>query len=336
MYRNPSYVSAFVPTYILANMAKARIEQEQTFMIDTPQIFLHNDKPSDVGIGDRYIYDCKDTPCNQPTLVRFEGEPPTNDVIVDHVYDYIGICREYLKVVLKWQPRNPPNYDAEYLVYVNQGTKYNNSGSMSGDFFFGSGDGENFINFGLSKDAIGHEMGHEIASRVGISFLRSAEPATIAEHYGDVFSVAIKQHVTGQTEGEMDWLIGSDIMTPKLSGNALRSMKAPGTAYDNDVMGKDPQFDHIRNFYDGSRDDFGKYINTGILNKAFYLVAMGIGINMAVQIWYYALQRLWEAVNLNDFADVISLSSQILAKKGEVSKEAPQIVRSAFKEVGLF
>ena len=57
---------------------------------------------------------------------------------------------------------------------------------------------------------------------------------------------------------------------------------------------------------------------------------------MAVQIWYYALQRLWEAVNLNDFADVISLSSQILAKKGEVSKEAPQIVRSAFKEVGLF
>ena len=36
-------------------------------------------------------------------------------------------------------------------------------------------------------------------------------------------------------------LIGAGLLAPRVTGTALRSMKAPGTAYDDDVLGKDPQ-----------------------------------------------------------------------------------------------
>ncbi|MGB9940931.1 M4 family metallopeptidase [Methanosarcina sp.] len=43
----------------------------------------------------------------------------------------------------------------------------------------------------------------------------------------------------GVTADDADWLIGDEIMGPKLYGEALRCMAAPGTAYDNELMGKD-------------------------------------------------------------------------------------------------
>ena len=40
----------------------------------------------------------------------------------------------------------------------------------------------------------------------------------------------------------------SEIFTPQRKGDALRSMKAPGTAYNNKDFGKDPQPDHMERF----------------------------------------------------------------------------------------
>ena len=57
----------------------------------------------------------------------------------------------------------------------------------------------------------------------------------------DVFGSLVKQYTLGQTAAEADWLIGAGLLAPAVNGMALRSMKAPGTAYDDDVLGKDPQ-----------------------------------------------------------------------------------------------
>ena len=54
---------------------------------------------------------------------------------------------------------------------------------------------------------------------------------------------------------------------------ALRSMRAPGTAYDDDVLGRDPQPDHLRDYVETSDDNGGVHINSGIPNHAFYLAA---------------------------------------------------------------
>jgi Zn-dependent metalloprotease len=47
-------------------------------------------------------------------------------------------------------------------------------------------------------------------------------------------------------------------------------MKAPGTAYDDPTLGKDPQPAHMKNIYKGTADHGGVHINSGIPNHAFF------------------------------------------------------------------
>jgi Zn-dependent metalloprotease len=124
-------------------------------------------------------------------------------------------------------------------------------------------------------------------------------------------------------------------MGPALFGEALRSMKAPGTAYDNPLMGKDPQPDHMSKYYAGPADNQGVHINSGIPNRAFYLVAMDIGTECAAQVWYHGMQNLWATANFADAVDVLVQSSRILTKGGVTPKGTPQAVRQAFHAVGL-
>lgn len=124
-------------------------------------------------------------------------------------------------------------------------------------------------------------------------------------------------------------------MGPELFGEALRSMKAPGTAFYNHIMGKDLQVAHMKDYFNGPADNQGVHINSGIMNKVFYLVAMDIGTDKATHIWYHALQNLWKTANFNDAVHVITRSTQILTKSKEVPFGTTQTVRSAFREVGL-
>jgi Zn-dependent metalloprotease len=99
----------------------------------------------------------------------------------------------------------------------------------------------------------------------------------------------VKQYSLNQTSEEADWLIGEGIFTSAVNGVALRSMKAPGTAYDDPVVGKDIQPAHMDDYNNTSRDNGGVHINSGIPNRAFYLAAVALGGNSwdrAGKIWY--------------------------------------------------
>ncbi len=88
---------------------------------------------------------------------------------------------------------------------------------------------------------------------------------------------------------DASWLIGEGIFTDEVEGSALRSLKAPGTAYDDDILGKDPQPAHFDDYVYTDEDSGGVHINSGIPNRAFYLVAEALGGNAwerAGQIWY--------------------------------------------------
>lgn len=64
---------------------------------------------------------------------------------------------------------------------------------------------------------------------------------------------------------------------PGVKGVALRSMKAPGTAYDDPRFGKDPQPDNFKDYKATSDDNGGVHLYSGIPNKAFYLAATAFG-----------------------------------------------------------
>ena len=47
-------------------------------------------------------------------------------------------------------------------------------------------------------------------------------------------------------------------------------MKEPGSAYDDPVIGKDPQPGHMNDYVKTTSDNGGVHINSGIPNRAFY------------------------------------------------------------------
>ena len=56
------------------------------------------------------------------------------------------------------------------------------------------------------------------------------------ESFSDVFGSLVKQYSLKQTADKADWLIGKDLLAPNVNGKALRSMKEPGTAYDDPTL----------------------------------------------------------------------------------------------------
>ena len=110
-------------------------------------------------------------------------------------------------------------------------------------------------------------------------------------------------------------------------------MKAPGTAYDDPELGKDPQPGHMKNYDPGSADNGGVHINSGIPNHAFYLAATKIGghaWDVAGKIWYEVLtMRLHSNAQ---FANAAADTREVAHKYG---KAAASAVDEAWKAVGL-
>ncbi len=159
---------------------------------------------------------------------------------------------------------------------------------------YGDGDGDLFNRFTIAVDVIGHELTHGVTEyEAGLVYYD--QPGALNESMSDVFGSLVKQRILNQTADAADWLIGEGLFTSKVNGTAIRSMKAPGTAYDDPVIGKDPQPAHMKQYVKLPRwdDNGGVHINSGIPNRAFYLTAVEIGgyaWERAGKIWYIALR----------------------------------------------
>lgn len=283
------------------------------------------------GEGPRKVYDCQNQWVQQVDLVRTEGGAATADDVVNNAYDYAGKVRDFFS---KLERNSYDNIGSDIILNVHFGSGYNNAFWDGDELTFGDGDGVIFVNFAHSLDVVAHEFAHGV-TQFTADLDYYSQSGALNESFSDVFGSAITQYALGQDAGNADWLIGNEIMGPDLYGESLRSMKAPGTAYDNSIIGKDPQPDHMDNYYTGPADNQGVHINSGILNKAFYLVSMVIGTDKATHIWYHALRNLWATADFNDAVQVISESARILTKNGKVPLGSTQTVRAAFREVGL-
>lgn len=280
----------------------------------------------------RAVYDCQNQWAQRVTLARGEGDSATADDAVNRVYEYSGVVRDYF---IEYLGRNSIDNQAMNLVLnVHYGQNYMNAFWDGDEMTFGDGDGNLFSSFTESLDVIAHELAHGV-TQFTANLDYYSQSGALNEHFSDVFGAVITQHYMNHDAGEADWLVGNEIMGPTLFAEALRSMKAPGTAYDNNLLGKDPQPAHMNDYYHGPADNRGVHINSGIPNRAFYLTAYDIGTQKAAKIWYHALENLWPTADFNDAMEVIVESARLLTKSGVVPEGTTQTVRLAFKEVGL-
>ena len=252
----------------------------------------------------RTVYDARSSTTLPGTVVRNEGEADTADVTVNEAYNYLGNTFDFFWQIYK---RNSIDGNALHLdATVHYGRQYNNAVWNGRQMVFGDGDGRAFERFTIDLDVVGHELTHGVTgSEANLAYL--GQSGAINESISDVFGSLIKQYVIGQDVNAADWLIGAHLIKIAPAGQALRSMKAPGTAYNNVLMGKDPQPANMASYVETSHDNGGVHINSGIPNHAFYLVAMalgGHGWERAGQIWYDTVidRQLQPDASFSDFA----------------------------------
>ncbi len=223
------------------------------------------------------------------TPARAEGDTVSGDAAVDEAYDGLGAT--YTLYLDAFDRRSIDDADLPLPATVHYGKAYDNAFWDGERMVFGDGDGELFNRFTIAVDVIGHELTHGVtAATVGLTYQGAS--GALNESVSDVFGSMVKQQVLGQDATEADWLIGAGLFTPAVQGAGLRSMLAPGTAYDDDVLGRDPQPAHMRDYVTTTEDNGGVHVNSGIPNKAFFLSAVALGGRSwegAGRVWYDAL-----------------------------------------------
>jgi Zn-dependent metalloprotease len=137
---------------------------------------------------------------------------------------------------------------------------------------FGDGDGEIFNRFTIAIDVVAHELSHGVTeTEAGLIYFEQS--GALNESLSDVFGSLVKQYHLKQTADKADWLIGEGLLAKGINGKGLRSMSEPGTAYNDPLLGKDPQPAHMKDFIKTREDNGGVHLNSGIPNRAFYLAA---------------------------------------------------------------
>ncbi len=345
-------MTSIVPPYLLARIAAADeqfpqaahaaratlaaprdyrpIRQNLVLSIEEPGTLVAETSPA----PDRVVSDAKNRETLPGVRVRGEDDSATGDESVDEAFDGLGATFEFFADAYGRAGIDGAN--APLLATVHYGRDYDNAFWNGERMVFGDGDDEVFRGFTRSLSVIAHELAHGVIEDEG-GLLYRGQSGALNESIADVFGALAEQHRDGQTVDEATWLIGEGIFTDAVQGVALRSLKAPGTAYDDDVLGKDPQPAHMRDYVDTRDDNGGVHINSGIPNHAFYLTAKALGGHAwerAGLIWYRALTSgtLASTADFTMFARATLAAAA--AEYGEESEEV-DAVRAGWTGVGV-
>jgi Zn-dependent metalloprotease len=236
----------------------------------------------------RVIYDAGNEQNLPGRRVRVEGDPESGDAAVDEAYTSLGQCYYFLWDVLERDSIDNQGMQLSATVHYARG--YDNCFWNGTQIIAGDGDGVLFRRF-TGVDAFAFELAKGVIGAEG-NLNYQHESGALLMAVAGVLSCLVKQYALKQTAVEADWLVGSSFLAPGVKGRALHSLAAPGTAYDDPALGKDPQPAHMNGYVHTKDDNGGVHTNSGIPGHAFYLTAIALGgyaWEKAGRIWYGAL-----------------------------------------------
>lgn len=172
-----------------------------------------------------------------------------------------------------------------------------------------------------SLDVIGHEVTHGVVFSIGSQgvLMYQGQSGALNEAFADIFGEMIE----ARTRGSNDWLMGSELIS------VIRSMASP-TNYSQPAT--------MSQFVVTTSDNGGVHINSGIINRAYYLLAAGlknpVGNQDAERIFYRCL-----TVSMKPFSQFIDARLGCVAAAeaifGVGSQQALKTAE-AFDGVGLY
>ncbi|MGH1563529.1 protealysin inhibitor emfourin [Mumia sp. DW29H23] len=288
-------------------------------------------QPSDAD-GTKTIYSAGGATQLPGAKVRGDADPPTGDPAVDEAYDSSGIVHELFFTA--FGRSGIDDAGSTVTVTVHYGEDYDNAFWDGEQLVFGDGDGRVFERFTKPPDVLFHEFAHGV-TQFTADLRYSGQSGALNESMSDCFAAMALQRMLDQTAEEAHWLIGEGLFKPGIQAVALRSMREPGTAYDDPLLGKDPQVGSMQDYVETTADNGGVHINSGIPNKAFALAALRLGgysWERTGQIWYAALTggAVGRDTRFAGFAAATVAAAQEL-----YGEEEADDVRAAWSEVGV-
>jgi Zn-dependent metalloprotease len=181
-----------------------------------------------------------------------------------------------------------------------------------------------------ADDVVGHEITHGVTQYTS-NLIYSYQSGAINESFSDVWGEFIDQtNSSGNDMPSVKWMLGED--TPL---GIIRSMSNPPTYGHPDKMSS-PYY------YKGSGDNGGVHINSGVNNKAAYLMVdgatfngrtiIGIGLNKTAAVYYEAQANLLTAgSNYNDlyYALIQACQNLIGGADGITQNDCDQVTLAA-------
>ncbi len=187
--------------------------------------------------------------------------------------------------------------------------------------FYGNG-GTSFKPLAGALDVAGHELTHGVVSN-SANLEYEGQSGAINESMADIFGAMIDRD---------DWKMGEDVVnTSVFPSGALRNLQNPHNG-GNSLSDRGYQPEEMSEYYTGSADNYGVHINSGIVNRAYYLIATAIGKDKAEKIYYRALVvYLTSQSQFLDLRYAVEKSADDLFGTAEVNA-----IKSAFDEVQIF
>ncbi len=280
------------------------------------------------------------------TLVCNESDPScsTGDAAQKAAHTNAGYTYDYY--FTKFGRDSYDGAGATLISSTHYKTNYNNAFWNGSQMVYGDGDGVTFSFLSGAIDVVAHELTHAVTGNTA-GLIYEDESGALNESYSDVFGVFAEFYAD---PAHADWLLGEDVYTPATPGDALRSMSDPtlGTYSANDPRNSGGQPDHMNKYahFPLLIDHGGVHINSGIPNKAAYLIAhggtfssvpvTGIGNTKTEQIYYRTLTHyLTPASSFWDAREASIQSCNDLIGSFGIASADCNSVQNGFASVGI-
>ncbi len=264
-------------------------------------------------IGDTYILDAR----NKDGSELFYVENNAPDIGWDPVA--VSALSNTLTVYDYWlnthQRKSFDNSNKNLMVAIHLDEGYNNA-FWNGTFMvYGDGDNRVFGQLAKCLDIAGHEMSHGVIEHTA-NLIYENQSGALNESFADVFGAMVDRD---------DWLIGEDC-TIAAPGH-LRNMQNPLDGLSSQPT-KMSDYRNLPNTPQG--DNGGVHVNSGIPNRAAYLVAEGLSIEgLGASIGREKLEKIWYKA----LRDYLITSSQFIDARRATIQAAKDIYGETAAEV---